>query len=135
MSIRKKRIIYFLLILLTIPLGLASRKYGVSLPTFIADYAGDTLYAVCAFWIFRFLLSRHLLVTIALITLAFCIVIETIQLYQAPWIQSIRQTSPFGLLLGYGFLWSDLICYAVGTLIAFVFALLIERFYTHTEFK
>ena len=36
------------------------------------------------------------------------------QLYHAPWIDSIRHTTLGGLILGYGFLWSDLACYAVG---------------------
>jgi Protein of unknown function (DUF2809) len=32
----------------------------------------------------------------------------------APWIDSIRQTILGGLILGFGFLWSDFACYAVG---------------------
>jgi hypothetical protein len=35
-------------------------------------------------------------------------------LYHAPWIDSIRGTTLGGLILGYGYLWSDLACYAVG---------------------
>ena len=35
-------------------------------------------------------------------------------LYHTPWIDSIRQTTLGGLILGFGFLWSDLACYAVG---------------------
>jgi hypothetical protein len=31
-----------------------------------------------------------------------------------PWIDLIRRTMLGGLALGYGFLWSDLACYAVG---------------------
>ena len=36
------------------------------------------------------------------------------QLYHAPWIDAIRDTLPGALVLGYGFLWSDLACYAAG---------------------
>jgi Protein of unknown function (DUF2809) len=52
--------------------------------------------------------------TIALLTIAFSVAIELSQLYHAPWIDSIRQTTLGGLILGFGFLWSDLACYAVG---------------------
>jgi hypothetical protein len=40
--------------------------------------------------------------------------IELSQLYQAPWLNSVRDTRLGGLLLGHGFLWSDLFCYTVG---------------------
>jgi hypothetical protein len=42
------------------------------------------------------------------------IAVELSQLNHAPWIESIRQTTVGGLILGFGFLWSDLACYAVG---------------------
>ncbi len=45
------------------------------------------------------------------------------QLYHAPWIDSIRQTTLGGLILGFGFLCSDLACYALGVLLG----VLIER--------
>ena len=35
-------------------------------------------------------------------------------MYHAPWIDSIRRTTLGGLVLGFGFVWSDLACYAVG---------------------
>ncbi|MGC1717640.1 MAG: DUF2809 domain-containing protein [Isosphaeraceae bacterium] len=38
-------------------------------------------------------------------------------MYHAPWIDSIRQTTLGGLILGFGFLWSDLACYAVGVVL------------------
>jgi hypothetical protein len=106
---------------------MCSRIYAEELPDFVANYAGDTIYAVCVFWSCRLVFTRYKLVTITFITLTLCILIETLQLYQSAWMQAIRKTPPFGLLLGYGFLWSDLICYAVGTLIALAIALLMER--------
>ncbi len=44
------------------------------------------------------------------------VTVELSQLYHAPWIDSIRQTTLGGLILGFGFLWSDLACYALGVL-------------------
>jgi hypothetical protein len=46
--------------------------------------------------------------------MAFSVAIELSQLYQASWIDSIRHTTLGGLILDFGFLWSDLACYALG---------------------
>lgn len=43
-----------------------------------------------------------------------CWAIEIFQLYQAPWINEIRATLPGKLILGSGFLWSDMVAYVVG---------------------
>ena len=34
------------------------------------------------------------------------------QLYHAPWIDSVRQTTLGGLVLENGYLWTDLVCYS-----------------------
>jgi hypothetical protein len=51
---------------------------------------------------------------IALLSLGFSIVVEVCELYHAPWIDSIRTTTLGGLVPGYGFVGSDLACYAAG---------------------
>jgi len=51
-------------------------------------------------------------------TIAIAFAVEYSQLYHAAWIDSIRQTRIGGLVLGSDFLWSDLVCYAVGVGIA-----------------
>ena len=58
---------------------------------------------------------------IALATLLVSFGIEISQLYHAPWIDSLRATRLGGLVLGFSFVWSDLLCYSAGVLIgAFV---------------
>ena len=44
----------------------------------------------------------------------FSLTVELSQLYHAPWIDELRQIRLAALLLGQGFLWSDLMCYVVG---------------------
>lgn len=102
------------LIVATIALGLASRVWRKHLPPMVGDYAGDTLYALMLFWMAGFLFPS--LSTRRVIARAFmvCVLIEVSQLYQADWINAIRHTRVGGLVLGFGFLWSDLICYAAG---------------------
>ena len=43
---------------------------------------------------------------------------EFSQLYRAPWIDAVRATRLGALVLGQGFLWSDLWCYAAGVTLA-----------------
>ena len=128
MSITKKRWIYFIAILINVPVGLATRKYSYAMPILIAEYGGDILSASCIFFGLRFLFSKPALWKMALWNYLVCITIETSQLYQAPWMQKLRNTPPFGILLGYGFLWSDWVCYAIGTAIAFLICWMIEYF-------
>jgi glycopeptide antibiotics resistance protein len=74
-------------------------------------------------------LPTHRAFAIAL-TLSYAI--ELSQLYQAAWINGIRDTRLGGLLLGHGFLWSDLLCYTVGiTFGALVVAHLMGSCYKH----
>jgi len=51
---------------------------------------------------------------VAVVALVFCYSIEVSQLYHSPWIDTIRNTRIGGLVLGRGFLWSDLISYSIG---------------------
>ena len=51
---------------------------------------------------------------VAVLALVVSLLVELSQLYHAPWIDSVRQTTIGGLILGFGFLWSDLVCYAAG---------------------
>lgn len=112
-----RRATYVLLTLPVIALGLGSRRFGSSLPEFIATYTGDTLWALAALLGLSVLAPRMPLVRRAAIALLFSFAIEISQLYHAPWIDSIRGTVPGALILGSGFLWSDLACYTVGVLI------------------
>ena len=118
---------YFVLILINVPAGLASRSYGRHLPRLVATYGGDVLAASCILFGLRFLRPGTPLWRIALYNYLVCVAIETSQLYHAPWIERVRHTPPFGLLLGYGFLWSDWVCYAVGTLLGAAICACLER--------
>ena len=114
---KRSRIIYFALIVITMVLGLASRQFGDWLPVFLRNYAGDALWAMMVFWGIGFLFSKMAAAKVMLAALVFSFAIEFSQLYQADWINVLRHTTLGGLILGYGFLWSDLVCYTVGILI------------------
>jgi hypothetical protein len=102
------------LLALTIVLGLGSRRFGSVLPGFVASYGGDTFWALALFLFLGLILPGMTTGSVAALALAVSLLVELSQLYHAPWIDSVRQTTIGGLVLGFGFLWSDLVCYAAG---------------------
>jgi hypothetical protein len=118
--LRRPRLRYLLVGALVIVLGLASRRYGASLPTFVADYAGDTLWAVMSFIVVGVLAPEWPTRRVAIAALLASYADEVSQLYHAQWIDAIRNTPMGALTLGYGFLWSDIACYTVGVMLCVV---------------
>lgn len=116
---------YIAFTVITILLGLFSRSQLVTLPVFISEYAGDTLWALMVFWGFCVLRPGWKTWKIALVALLFSFAIEISQLYHAPWIDNIRHTRLGALVLGFGFKWSDLACYSIGVATGFLFDLLL----------
>lgn len=109
---KKSRLSSFILIIVTIGLGLLSRTSFV--PELIYPYLGDVLYSVMMFFLIRFFYNNLSSKQIALISTLICFGIEFLQLYQADWINEIRSTTLGSLTLGHGFLWSDLLAYSIG---------------------
>ena len=64
-----------------------------------------------------------------------CYLIEILQLYKADWIQAIRHTRLGGLILGFDFVWSDIVCYTVGVLIGAFLEKLMLRFPSNAYFR
>lgn len=110
----RNRAVYGILIVIVIILGLASRKFGGYLPEFVKNYSGDVLWALMVYFLVAVMLYKESIMKVFIISIIFSFGVEISQLYQADWINSIRHTLLGGLILGYGFLWSDLICYVIG---------------------
>ncbi len=118
---------YCLLTTATLLIGYFSRQNSQA-GTFIHDYAGDALWAGMIYFGFRFLIPKSPLKTSVLYTFLFTYCIEISQLYQADWINAIRHTKLGGLVLGFGFLWSDLLMYTIGIASAFLLDLWLSKF-------
>jgi hypothetical protein len=110
--------VFFIFIVLV--LGLVSRRYREWFPDFIATYTGDTLWALMVFLLIGFLFPTLSTVKVAIIALGFSFFIEISQLYHTPWLDELRQYRLVALVIGRGFLWSDLICYSVGIAIGVI---------------
>ena len=116
----RNRMIYLFLTLLIMCLGLASRKYINYLPSYLGKYAGDTLWATMVYFGLAFLFNSFSVRKIAILSLIFSYGIEISQLYQGDWINKIRSTLIGALILGHGFLFSDLICYSIGIFLGII---------------
>ncbi len=119
----RSRLTYALLIALTIPLGLASRRFSFLLPPWLAKNAGDVLYATMAFWLAGFLFPRLSTLRAALAAALFCFGIEVLKFSQAPWLVAARHSRAGALVFGVGFHASNLVCYVIGV----AFAVALER--------
>lgn len=82
-------------------------------------FFGDMLYAVMAYFGMRLLFIKNSQKKALVLALIFCFCIEFLQLYDAEWLLKIRRTTLGHYALGQGFLWSDLVYYTLGILIAF----------------
>lgn len=128
MVITRKRGRYSFLILTVMVLGLASRKYASYLPSWINSYLGDTLWALLVFLLCGFLWREQSTKRVAIYAIIFAYGIELSQLYHAPWIDEIRRTRLGGLVLGYGFLWRDILSYSVGITVGGLMETLLDEY-------
>ena len=113
-SLIRDRRLYAGIALLVLSLGLATRPLRHVLPPEVAENLGDTLWAVFVYLLAALVWHRAPTRTLAIGVSLFSAAIETSQLYHAPWIDRIRDTTLGGLVLGYGFSWGDLLCYVIG---------------------
>lgn len=122
----RQRLWQTILIGLVMACGLFTRSHVIHWPWFVTAYVGDVLWAWLVFlgigWIWLRLSTNK----IALSALLFAFLIEFSQLYHAPWLDGLRSNRIAALVLGQGFLWSDLVCYVVGIAVG---ALVERRFF------
>ena len=106
----KRNIIISLIgIAVLIPLGLWSRQID-SIP----NETGDALWAMMVFCIWRIILHRKQLMTIAIVSLISSYLVEFSQLITWPFLVEFRKTFIGHMMLGQGFLWVDLLAYTIG---------------------
>lgn len=127
-QVHRNRPLYLFFLVFTIGTGLASRHFSGFLPHWVQLYSGDALWALMVFLLLGFFFHRKSTLWVAIAALAFSFSIEISQLYHAFWIDALRSNPLGGLVLGFGFLWSDLVCYTVGV----GFGLVVEKVFYRT---
>jgi hypothetical protein len=105
---------YIALALFVLAAGLLTRPARRVFPGPLPDALGDMLWALLIYLLLALLRPSWPARRIFAAVLAFSVAIEVSQLYHAPWIDAIRRTTPGALVLGWGFAWTDLLCYAAG---------------------
>ena len=108
-----QRRVFGILIGLTIPLGLLSRT-SIPMPDIIREYGGDVLSATCICFGVAFVVVRRSTVQRCFLAYLICVLLELQQLLQWRWLVWAREETPLDILLGHGFLWSDIVSYAFG---------------------
>ena len=104
--------------------GLLWRSSLFSLPAPLSKYGGDALWSLMVFFGIGLLFPRLSTMATAASALIFSFMVETSQLYHAPWIDVIRSTRLGALVLGSVFNWPDFPAYTLGVLIGAALELL-----------
>ena len=114
---RRHRGLFLALLAAVVALGLASRVYASSLPSVVAVYGGDTLWATAVFLGLGLFWPAARTSTLALAAALLSLAVELSQLAHPAWLETLRGLPGVGLLIGYDFVWTDLACYAIGVLL------------------
>ncbi|GMQ59854.1 DUF2809 domain-containing protein [Vallitalea sediminicola] len=118
----KKRILYIITTVIIIILGLLSREIK-GIPLFM----GDIFWAMMVFFILAIIFYNKNSFFLFSLSIIITYIIEVTQLYHRPWIDNFRRTSIGHILLGQGFLWSDLAAYLVGIIIGYFIKKVIDN--------
>jgi hypothetical protein len=92
--------------------GIASRQ--LPLPEWVGKYPGDLLWATMIYFGLCALRPNAARYRTVATGLGFCIAIEVVKLYHAPWLDAIRGTLLGRLVFGYAFSWRNLVAYTLG---------------------
>ena len=118
----KLRICYLSGIAVLIALGLLSRRVK-----FVPAACGDALWAMMVYCCFRIVLIRKPMIISAMAALITSFAIEFSQMLTPDWLVKIRSTFLGHMLLGQGFLWSDLLAYTIGIAVIYGLTALIRK--------
>lgn len=103
---------------MTIAMGLASRRFPGMFPPILGNYPGDAFWAKAAYWAVAGLRPaipiRHAAASALMISFA----VEASQHYHNSWVDAVRRTLFGRLILGSGFDLLDLVAYCSGVTLA-----------------
>ena len=119
---------YFLLTFATMALGLFVRKMlWAYLPYCINVWIGDFIWATMLYFACTTVFYHKTIQWRAVLMVVGCCFVETSQLWHTEWLDAFRHTTFGGLLLGHGFLWSDIVANIGGILLGIGVSLRAQR--------
>jgi hypothetical protein len=96
----RRSITILILLLLTIPIGLAVRLLPLGLPWFLYKYLGSTLWAVALYWFLAAILPKLRPIAVATFAILIATLLELSRLLPIPPIDTFRLTFAGKILLG-----------------------------------
>jgi hypothetical protein len=111
----RRSITSLILLLITIPLGLAVRFLPLHLPWFLYKYLGSILWATALYWFLATLLPKLRPQTLATLAILIATLVELTRLIPIPPVDAFRLTLPGRILLGRYF--------SVKNIAAYIFAI------------
>lgn len=108
---------YTAVVITLIAVGLPTRIVPQQVPRWSVLYGGDALWAAILFFVYC-LLFKLTTKRAAIYSLISAYLIELSQLFHPPWLETLREIKIVALIIGRGFLWSDLIAYSCGIAVA-----------------
>ena len=114
MKMRRCTRIYLPIMVVITVFGLPARMIQEQLPQWYVQYFGDYLWAMLLFFGFALILQKVSTFKVATLTLLFTYIIEVTQLFHPQWLEYLRSITLFALILGFTFLWSDIVAYTLG---------------------
>ncbi|MFT5194468.1 MAG: hypothetical protein ACI9EW_004016 [Cellvibrionaceae bacterium] len=113
LMIQQRLKIYIPIIVLLFAIGLPTRITPNTYPFWYTTYAGDFIWAMMIFFLYR-LFFRWQPIQAFLVALSTTYIIEITQLFNPLWLENLRSIKLIGLIIGYSFLWSDIVAYTAG---------------------
>jgi hypothetical protein len=110
-----------LLLLLTIPIGLAVRLLPLHLPWFLYKYLGSALWAIALYWFLATLLPKLHPLSIAALAITIATLLELSRLIPIAPIDAFRQTFAGTILLGRYFSVKNIAAYLLAIALAATF--------------
>lgn len=120
------RLPYLAALVILCAAGLFVRRLNAAHPNFFTAYFPDTAWTMAVYCGFGLLFCKDARLHFPA-ALAVSYIVELLQLWHPPFLEALRATTLGGLVLGYGFLWSDLVCYTVGACICAAAEMILRR--------
>ena len=124
----KQKILILCSLIILIPLGLGSKIYTGMGENWINNYLGGVIYEIfwCLFF-FWFFPRKQNIILIPVLVLIITSLIEILQLWKNPFLETIRKFTIGKLLLGTTFSWWDFPHYLLGCVLGFIWLYLINN--------
>ena len=124
---KRSRASYGLVVVTVVIVSFLLRVFHSLLPDFMDLYFNTVLWGYLVFLIIGILYPLKGTRTVAFFSFCVAAILECLQLYQPKAVIILKETTIGGLVYGHGFLPTDFICIAIGTLIGILFEVWMKK--------